>query len=461
MARRHAKATPRIDENVWQQVETLIRDEWSPEQIVGRLEDEQGVCISYEWIYQYIYADKRSGGDLYRCLRCQKPRRKRYSSYERRSIIPKLISIDERPAIVHTRQRLGDWEGDTVTGKGHRSALVTLLERKSLYTVIRAVRCKTAEGVRKAVRCGLRPYRDRVDTITYDNCRELADHEGIISFVSSPVVLAANDAMPDQAGGPLKRLIKRISSTRESVILSAACDSGTLSLNRGEASCARCPSYTSKPGDAGGFSLVSIISGSFTKPNTSGAVLNMSGCESRVDASGGVVLVRQQKKGWSRIWCQPGHRLTDCIGFRANRNVQSLLCNRGNTLQGVESGELVWVSLDEHGMKINPLISWYDNIQSNPRDLVIVYPYRLFRSDFNQDERVDVRVMFNVMEHRIPQKYGGALDAIDQNYQLPEPEKLGVIYLFDGNNLSLHPNSEPNLKKLYTFLEKYTKNSEE
>lgn len=61
------------------------------------------------------------------------------------------------------------------------------------------------------------------------------------------------------------------------------------------------------------------------------------------------------------------------------------------------------------------------------------------------------------MEHRIPKQYGGALYAIDQNYQLPEPEKLGVIYLFDGNNLSLHPNSEPNMKKLHTFLEKYTK----
>ena len=213
----------------------------------------------------------------------------------------------------------------------------------------------------------------------------------LISFVSSPVILAANDAMTDQAGGAINRLIKRISSTRESVILSAACDSGTLALNRGEAGCARCPSYTSKPGEAGGFGLESIITGSFTKPNTSEAVLNMSGCESRVDASGGVVLVRQQKKGWARIWYQPGHRLTDCVGFRTNRNVQSLLCTRSDTAQGVESGELVWVSLDEHGMKINPLIPWHDNIQSNPRDLVVVYPYRLFRSDFNQDVRVDVR----------------------------------------------------------------------
>ena len=66
LLRHYDKAQPRIGDQVWQQVETLIREEWSPEQVVGRLEDEQGVCISHEWIYQYIYADKRSGGGLYR-----------------------------------------------------------------------------------------------------------------------------------------------------------------------------------------------------------------------------------------------------------------------------------------------------------------------------------------------------------------------------------------------------------
>lgn len=139
VARRISKARSRLDREVWQQVEALVRQEWSPEQIVGRLEMEQGVSISHEWIYQYIYADKRSGGDLYRYLRCQKKRRKRYGSYDRRGIIPNQVSIDERPAIVATRGRLGDWEGDTVIGKRHQGALVTLVERKSLYTVMQAV----------------------------------------------------------------------------------------------------------------------------------------------------------------------------------------------------------------------------------------------------------------------------------------------------------------------------------
>jgi IS30 family transposase len=190
LLRRYDKAQPRIGSKVWQLVEALIREEWSPEQIVSRVEMEQGVSISHEWIYQYIYADQRSGGDLYRFLRCQKVRRKRYGTYDRRGCIPNQVSIDERPAIVDSKRRFGDWEGDTVIGKGHRGALVTLVERKSLYTVIRSVLHKTAEAVRDAVVDGLTPYIDWVHTITYDNGREFADHEGMASDLDARIYFA-------------------------------------------------------------------------------------------------------------------------------------------------------------------------------------------------------------------------------------------------------------------------------
>jgi IS30 family transposase len=190
LARRYGKAQPRIGHRVWQLVAALIRDEWSPEQVVGRVEMEQGVSISHEWIYQYVYADKHSGGDLFRYLRCQKRRRKRYGSYDRRGCIPNQVSIDERPAIVDARRRFGDWEGDTVIGKGRRGALVTLVERKSLYTVIRSVLHKTAEAVRHAVVDGLAPYIDWVHTITYDNGREFADHEGMASDLDASIYFA-------------------------------------------------------------------------------------------------------------------------------------------------------------------------------------------------------------------------------------------------------------------------------
>ena len=194
LRRRYDKAQPRIGSQVWQLVEALIREEWSPEQIVGRVAMEQGVSISHEWIYQYIYADKHSGGDLYRFLRCQKVRRKRYGIYSRRGTIPNQVSIDDRPAIVESKRRFGDWEGDTVIGKGHRGALVTLVERKSLYTVIRSVLHKTAKAVRGAVVDGLTPYIDWVHTITYDNGREFSDHEGMASDLEASIYFANPNA---------------------------------------------------------------------------------------------------------------------------------------------------------------------------------------------------------------------------------------------------------------------------
>ena len=108
------------------------------------------MAISHEWIYQYIYRDKRAEGTLYRSLRCQKARRKRYGTYSRRGRIANQVSIEQRPAVVNTRQRIGDWEGDTIIGKGHCGAFVTLVERKSKYTVAHVVPQKTITAVRAA-----------------------------------------------------------------------------------------------------------------------------------------------------------------------------------------------------------------------------------------------------------------------------------------------------------------------
>lgn len=179
LERRKAKVRPRFGGFIWTKVELLIQMDWSPEQISGRLRAEEGTHISHEYIYQYIYADKRAGGDLYRHLRWKKKRRKRYGSYDRRGVIRNRVSIDERPVVVDEQSRVGDWEGDAVIGKNHKGALVTLVERKSLYTIIRAVARKTAAAVRAAIVAGLTPHKDRVYTLTYDNGKELAEHEQI------------------------------------------------------------------------------------------------------------------------------------------------------------------------------------------------------------------------------------------------------------------------------------------
>jgi IS30 family transposase len=91
--------------------------DWSPDQISGRVLKHYYIQVSHEWIYQYILSDKQAGGDLYKYLRCQKKRRKRYGSRDRWGNLPNRRSIEERPEIVDKRCRIGDWEVDTIIGK--------------------------------------------------------------------------------------------------------------------------------------------------------------------------------------------------------------------------------------------------------------------------------------------------------------------------------------------------------
>lgn len=175
----------------WTEVERLIRQDMSPEQASQRLALEGGLQISHESIYLHIYADKRRGGDLCRHLRCQKPRRKRYASgQERRGTIKNRVGIDERPVIVEQKSRIGDWEGDTVIGKNHRGALVTLAERKSRYILAAQVPDKHASGVTAAVTRLLRPHKGKCYTMTFDNGKEFAEHETIAAELDADVYFA-------------------------------------------------------------------------------------------------------------------------------------------------------------------------------------------------------------------------------------------------------------------------------
>jgi len=169
----------RIAPSTWLLVENHLRQEWSPEQLSGWLQREHTLRISHECIYQYVYADKAVGGSLYKHLRCQKQRRKRYGSRDRRGQLANRRSITERPAIVDSRRRVGDWEADTIVGKGHQQAIVSLTERKSKLTLLAKVEHATAEAVEEAMGRLLEPLAERVHTITSDNGREFARHQQI------------------------------------------------------------------------------------------------------------------------------------------------------------------------------------------------------------------------------------------------------------------------------------------
>ena len=174
---RMSKMTPEVIAHI----EEKLREDYSPEQISGTMVKAVGIKISHERIYQHIWQDKRDGGNLYTHLRIANgnKRRKRYGKKDWRGRIPGRIDIKERPAIVETKQRLGDWEADLVCGSHHRGFLVTLVERKSKFTLIGHVEKKTSEAVSVEIVNLLFPFRKWVRTITYDNGREFSGHEGI------------------------------------------------------------------------------------------------------------------------------------------------------------------------------------------------------------------------------------------------------------------------------------------
>jgi IS30 family transposase len=155
----------------------LRREEWSPQQISCWLALTQQTRVSHETIYRHIWADKRAGGTLFRQLRrTGKSYNKRGGKIAGRGIIPGRIDIDQRPAIVEQRTRIGDWEADTILGAGRKGAILSLVERTSRYTLLHKLEAAQAEITTRAMLTKLRPHRARVHTITADNGKEFALH---------------------------------------------------------------------------------------------------------------------------------------------------------------------------------------------------------------------------------------------------------------------------------------------
>jgi transposase, IS30 family len=172
---RHIKLTSEVQSLIAEN----IKHEWSPDQIQGRLRNEGLPMVCATTIYGFIQQDKASGGDLYKHLRHRKTYKRRTGSADTRGQIIGRISIEERPSIVDKKVRIGDWEADTVIGKGHKGVLVTLAERVSKKTLIAHVPSKHAEVVKDAIIKLLQSEKKYLHTITFDNGKEFAYHAQI------------------------------------------------------------------------------------------------------------------------------------------------------------------------------------------------------------------------------------------------------------------------------------------
>ena len=181
----HSRNAPTVEPWVREAACALLCIQWSPEQIASQLP------ISHETVYQYVYADKAQGGTLWKHLRCQKQKRKRYASgRDRRGQIPNRRPLSERPLHIEARRQVGHWECDTVIGASHKGAVVTLVERKSGYAVMAKVEKKTSELVSSAIVDKLQPMAARVKTLTFDNGKEFAGHAHIDQQLQSTAYFA-------------------------------------------------------------------------------------------------------------------------------------------------------------------------------------------------------------------------------------------------------------------------------
>ena len=159
-------------------VSALLRDDFSPEQISGIAKKHGIGCVSHETIYQFVWSDKKDKGTLYQHLRNKGRRyRKRGAQKDSRGIIRNRVDISERPAIVDKKERFGDLEIDTVIGKNHRGALLTINDRATGLVWIRKLKGKEANALYLKAVNTLMPFKDRLHTITSDNGKEFACHE--------------------------------------------------------------------------------------------------------------------------------------------------------------------------------------------------------------------------------------------------------------------------------------------
>ena len=159
----------------------LIYMEYSPEQIAGRCKLCNIPMASHETLYQWIWEEKRKGNrELSKHLRRQGRRyAKRGATNGNRGIIKDRIGIEQRPQIVDDKSRFGDLEIDTMIGKNHKGAIMTINDRCTRIVVIRKLEGKEAGPLADAAIKALSPYKQQIHTITADNGKEFAKHKEI------------------------------------------------------------------------------------------------------------------------------------------------------------------------------------------------------------------------------------------------------------------------------------------
>jgi IS30 family transposase len=163
---------------------SMIEEDFSPQQIQGRLKLKNQPFVSHETIYKIIRKDKQDGGKLYTHTRHQLKHRKR--PVGEKISIKNRVSIDQRPEIVNLKQRFGDWEMDTIVGENNQGAILTIVERTTSFMMMEKLEHgKNAKELTKMAVKLLTAYIHNVHSITADNGTEFADHQTIAKLLKT------------------------------------------------------------------------------------------------------------------------------------------------------------------------------------------------------------------------------------------------------------------------------------
>ena len=188
--RRRSRRGPQFSAEDWAIVCSLIENDWSPEQVSMVLRAHRVLKISHETIYRYIWRDKRCGGELYTHLRqSSKQRRKRHRTNDSRGVLRGKRGLDERPKVANERTRKGHFEVDLVHGSGSRDCILTLVDRKTRYLIIRKLKDKSMKDVGNVLVAAIRKYG--IQTITADNGSEFHDYKRVERLAGAKFYFAA------------------------------------------------------------------------------------------------------------------------------------------------------------------------------------------------------------------------------------------------------------------------------
>ena len=178
--RRKQSKTEKLSQEQWGVVDGLLKEKWSPDQVAQRLGAAEEFEVSRETIYKRIRRDKAAGGELWKHTRIMsKHGRKKRGSPVTRGKVEGKRHISERPEAAQSRQEEGHWEGDTVMGSDKRHCLLTLVERKTGYTLIRKLSSRTKEQANSAINRAIEQLPGRIKTITFDNGTEFHGYKEV------------------------------------------------------------------------------------------------------------------------------------------------------------------------------------------------------------------------------------------------------------------------------------------